>query len=213
MGVGVFIGVGAGVWPGASVGVGVAVPPDPDVGVGIGVWPPMGVGVGVDACTGVGVAGAVALNQLVLFPLFVELEGFIMIGLRLFESFTSTNEMFLVPCGFTSHCVPGVALLKSIRFPVAPVSVHVPAIVCVLPASKLSCLPGWVQVKFVNELLPVILAAAEPVKTTLPPVPPLNVPVFVQLPPRLIDPVLVCKAPALITSPEVLIDPAFKLNL
>ena len=58
------------------------------------------------------------------------------------------------------------------------------------------------QVKFAKVFAPVIVETLEPVNATVPLVPALNVPVLVQLPLRLIDPVLVCSVPTLVTSPS-----------
>lgn len=212
LGIGVATGVGAGVWPGAGVGVGVDVPPPPpppDTGVGVAT----GVGGGVATGVGVGVTAA-TLNQLVLLPLSIEFAGLIMVGLRLFESFTSTNDIFLAPVGFTFHCVPKTVLLSFIRFPDAPVSVHAPVMVCVLPASKFSCLPAWVLVKFTKVAAPVMAEVIIPVNATVPAVPGVNVPVFDQLPPKLTAPELVCNVPALAISPSGTLNvPSFTLNV
>ena len=185
---------------GVAVGVGVGVGVDVAVGDGVGV------GVGVDVAVGDGVGdgvGVVVENQLVLLPLFVELAGLIMVLLILLESFTSTYVIFFVPVGFTFHCVPATVLRSLIRLPDAPVSVQAPPMACVLPASKLSCLPDCVQVKLAKVFAPVMVEAIEPVNATVPLVPALNVPVFVQLPVRLRVPLLVFNVPALVISPSI----------
>lgn len=161
------------------------------------------VGVGVD-CT----------NQLVLFPLSVEFEGLITVALKLFESFTSRNVTFFVLLGSIFHCVPAVVLLNFIKFPEEPVRVKIPEIVCVFDVSKLNCLPARLHLKFINVLSLFMVAAVEPVNSTVPLVPPLYVPVFVQLPPRFIDPVLAFKAPALVMLPSVTFNvPSLTLNV
>lgn len=53
----------------------------------------------------------------------------ISVAFVLFESFTSTYETFLVPCGLMFHWVGLEVLLKVMRLPAEPVRVSVPAMV------------------------------------------------------------------------------------
>ena len=90
---------------------------------------------------------AVTNSQLVLLPEFVELPALMGEALMLLESFTSTNETLLDPCGSIFHWEPLMELLKMIKFPEVPDNVKVPVTVWVEAAVKVSGLLGVVEVK------------------------------------------------------------------
>ena len=99
-------------------------------------------GIRVGSGSGVGTA-----PQFVLLPPSVKFAGLISVLFMLFESLTSTKLTSLVPCGFIFHCVPEDELLSLRKFPDAPFNLVRPVMVCVLPASKVSCPPAVVDIR------------------------------------------------------------------
>jgi len=89
---------------------------------------------------------AVIKVQLVLFPELIEVNADIAVALALSESSTFTKLM-ATALGLMSHWVPGREDCKTISFPLLPVRVKVPDIVCVVPAVKVSTSPWVVSVK------------------------------------------------------------------
>ena len=121
------------------------------------------------------------------------------------------------------HWLPLEELLRTIRFPAAPVKVRAPMIVWVVPAVNVICLPAVVEVKLKNEVEPDIVETPAPLKVTVPELW-LKVPEFAQLPDTFMFPLGAVSVPDVIFTlvvvtvpdepvnvPPLIVNPPFKL--